>query len=217
LFYSYYSNQQTFETANINRNGLIDQFTELYNSGYAYDWKEDVYGNEYGILGFTSSGVSYLTYSNSFLVLGGTTSGYLTDITNDVISGSFSSHLAHPRFVISSGFCDGFQLILTFTEKHGLTPGSFTTGIKINYLEGTGPVSFWNGSTRTFGVVDEYTLYTQDISSNPSTITNGILTKNGIGYDVITNNGDLKIMNGDFENSGFKFKKSYTYYYDKTS
>ena len=58
-FYAYYSNQQTFETADINKNGLIDQFTELYNSGYAYDWKEDVYGNEYGIFKDVGGQYSY--------------------------------------------------------------------------------------------------------------------------------------------------------------
>jgi hypothetical protein len=48
-FYSYYTNEQAFETDDINRNGLIDKFTQLYDQGYCYDWKEDVYGNEYGV------------------------------------------------------------------------------------------------------------------------------------------------------------------------
>ena len=48
-FYTYYSNEQVFESSNINQNGLFDKFTQLYNEGYCYDWKEDVYGNEYGI------------------------------------------------------------------------------------------------------------------------------------------------------------------------
>ena len=87
-----------------------------------------VTGNEYGILGFTSSGISYLTYSNSFLVLSGTISGYLRDITIDVISGSHSNYLS-------------------------------------------------------------------------------------LG---LTNNGDLKIMNSDFEKSGIKFKRGYTYNYEST-
>lgn len=51
-------------------------------------------GSDYGILGFTNSGVSYLTYSNSFLILNGTSSGYLQDITNDVINGSYSYYLS---------------------------------------------------------------------------------------------------------------------------
>ena len=174
-------------------------------------------GSDYGILGFSSS--STLTYSNSFLVLSGTSSGYLTDITSDVISGSFSSYLSQPRFVISSGYSiytpPFSYLYLTFTEKHGLT--STTSGIKINYLQGTGTFSFWNGITTTFGVVDEYTLYTSVIANYVSNITNGVLTKNGIGYDVITNNSNLKIINGDFEKSGNKFKKDYTYYFDTES
>jgi hypothetical protein len=51
-------------------------------------------GNEWGILGFTSSGSSYLTYSNSFLILSGTTSGYLKDITSDIVVGTFSEYLS---------------------------------------------------------------------------------------------------------------------------
>lgn len=48
-YYAYFSNEQMFETDNINEVGLIDKFTQLYNEGYTYNWKEDVYGNEYGI------------------------------------------------------------------------------------------------------------------------------------------------------------------------
>lgn len=57
-FFAYFSNDQTFETSEINSNGLRnDQFAELYNNGYAYDWKQDVYGNEYGI--FKDKGGQY--------------------------------------------------------------------------------------------------------------------------------------------------------------
>jgi hypothetical protein len=63
-----------------------------------------VSGSDYGILGFTNSGSYSLTYSNSFLVLSGTSSGYLRDITTDVMSGSFSQYLSQPRLTISSGY-----------------------------------------------------------------------------------------------------------------
>lgn len=60
-YYAYFSNEQVFESGNITENGLIDKFTELYNQGYGYSWKEDVFGNEYGIfkdkLGQYSHGV----------------------------------------------------------------------------------------------------------------------------------------------------------------
>lgn len=51
-------------------------------------------GSEWGILGFTSSIGSSLTYSNSFLILSGTTSGYLQDITNNISSGIFSKYVS---------------------------------------------------------------------------------------------------------------------------
>jgi len=53
-----------------------------------------VSGNEWGILGFTSSTGGSLTYSNSFLILSGTTSGYLQDITNNINTGIFSKYLS---------------------------------------------------------------------------------------------------------------------------
>ena len=122
---------QTTSTRDFNY--IVNRFSNyatFSNNNFLYiNGTFSVTGGEYGILGFTSSGVSYLTYSNSFLVLSGTISGYLRDITSDVMSGSHSNYLS-------------------------------------------------------------LNLY---------------------------NNDDFKIMNGDFEKSGVKFKKGYTYYYDKTT
>jgi hypothetical protein len=45
-FYAYYSKQQTYsETPDTNQ----DDFKQLYNQGYTQGWKEDIYGNEYGL------------------------------------------------------------------------------------------------------------------------------------------------------------------------
>jgi hypothetical protein len=178
-----------------------------------------VSGSDYGILGFTNSGSYSLTYSNSFLVLSGTSSGYLRDITSDVMSGSFSQYLSQPRLTISSGYSvDGdpsspfSSLYLTFTKKHGLT--STTSGIKINLLIGSGTFSIWNGITTTFAVIDEFTLKTSALNggnSYESSITGGIVTKTGLGYNEFENNNNLRIINGDFEKSGTKFKNGYSY------
>lgn len=45
-FYAYYSKQQTYSES---PDGAQDDFKRLYNQGYAQEWKEDVYGNEYGL------------------------------------------------------------------------------------------------------------------------------------------------------------------------
>jgi len=52
----------------------------------------------WGILGFTNSGSEYLTYSNSFLILAGTTSGYLQDITNNILTGVYSRFLSSEQY-----------------------------------------------------------------------------------------------------------------------
>ena len=52
----------------------------------------------WGILGFTNSGSEYLTYSNSFLILAGTTSGYLQDITNNILTGVYSKFLSSEQY-----------------------------------------------------------------------------------------------------------------------
>lgn len=45
-FYAYYSKQQTYSESPDN---IQDDFKRLYNLGYIQNWKEDIYGNEYGI------------------------------------------------------------------------------------------------------------------------------------------------------------------------
>ena len=47
---------------------------------------------DYGIIGFTNSGSYSMTYSNSFLILNGTISGYLEDITYDILNGTYSTY-----------------------------------------------------------------------------------------------------------------------------
>lgn len=49
-FYAYYSRQQTYETEQINKNALQGGFSQLFDKGYVFDWKQDVYGNEYGLV-----------------------------------------------------------------------------------------------------------------------------------------------------------------------
>lgn len=60
-------------------------------------------GTEFGIFGFTNSGSYSLTYSNSFLILDGTFSGYLQDVTSDVMSGSYSTYVNNDRLFIING------------------------------------------------------------------------------------------------------------------
>ena len=57
-----------------------------------------VESGNWGILGFTNSGSEYLTYSNSFLILAGTTSGYLQDITNNILTGVYSRFLSSEQY-----------------------------------------------------------------------------------------------------------------------
>lgn len=45
-FYAYYSKQQTYSES---PDSTQDDFKQLYNQGYAQGWKEDIYGNEYGM------------------------------------------------------------------------------------------------------------------------------------------------------------------------
>jgi hypothetical protein len=60
-------------------------------------------GTDFGVFGFTNSGSYSLTYSNSFLILDGTFSGYLQDVTSDVISGSYSTYVNNDRLFIING------------------------------------------------------------------------------------------------------------------
>ena len=71
---------------------------------------------DWGILGFTNSGSEYLTYSNSFLILSGTTSGYLQDITNNILTGVYS------KFLSSEQYCNRDLKIMneSFTTTTGL-------------------------------------------------------------------------------------------------
>ena len=48
-YFAYYSKQQAFNTDDINRDGMQENFQQLYNRGYAQNWKEDIFGNEYGL------------------------------------------------------------------------------------------------------------------------------------------------------------------------
>lgn len=71
---------------------------------------------DWGILGFTSSGIGYFTYSNSFFILSGTTSGYLHDITNNILTGIYS------KFLSTEQYCNRDLKIMneSFTTTTGL-------------------------------------------------------------------------------------------------
>lgn len=77
---------------------LVNRFSNIgtfsTNNLLYIDGEFTLTGLDYGILGFTASGSSYLTYSNSFLILAGTTSGYLQDITSNITTGIFSKYLS---------------------------------------------------------------------------------------------------------------------------
>ena len=174
--------------------------------------------SSYDILGFTSSGSSYLTYSNSFLVLDGFNSGYLKDITTDILSNTLPLSVGEKRLFIGNSFYapigGGFRrLFIVFTENHGFTS---PVSLKLWELSGTGNTSFWNNSTFTFSFNTTSTLTTDvfDPSNSYSVIiTDGIATSNSSQINFNNNEG-LFIMNSDFEESGIKFKKEYPYYYD---
>ena len=205
-------------------------------------------GNSYGILGFTSSGTGYLTYSNSFLVYdslikGDNTSGYLKDITSDILSGSYSGYLSrnlHPR-IDTSGFVSrgyihadqrdisyaftfykvGYTTLFLWVDKpHNVTPGG-TVSLTLSNLRGSGNLSFWENAfvfTAAAGTGDQvkYLLATTVIGSYTALITSGLVTKDKLSSndESIYNNGSIKVFNSDFEISNIKFKKDYTYSYN---
>jgi hypothetical protein len=175
--------------------------------------------SSYDILGFTSSGSSYLTYSNSFLVLDGFNSGYLKDVTTDILSNTLPLSVGEKRLFISSAsfyvsIGGGFRrLFVTFTENHGFTS---PVSLKLWELSGTGNTSFWNNSTFTFSFNTSVTLTTDvfdPLNSYSVIIADGIATSNSSQINF-NNNGGLFIMNSDFEESDINFKKEYPYYYD---
>ena len=76
--------------------------TNRFSSFGAYSTNNILYINgtfsinsgDFGIIGFSQSGYS-LTCSNSFLVLGGSMSGYLTDITSNILNATYSVFLSN--------------------------------------------------------------------------------------------------------------------------
>jgi hypothetical protein len=90
-FYAYYSTQQTFETDQVNDRALQSSFSSLYDLGYVQDFKNDIYGNEYGIIKGKNGEFSKALYSFSDIVDTGTIvkmlplNGWLF---NDPISGA---------------------------------------------------------------------------------------------------------------------------------
>jgi hypothetical protein len=175
--------------------------------------------NTYGILGFDDGlGNTSLSYSDAFLVLSGTVSGYLTDVTSDIMTNNLPVSFGSKRLVISLSFYFSIgggnrRLSLQFTEPHGITQPTLMT---IWFLEGTGNTSFWNEYTGVFNFNTTLAL-TTDVN-DPSnsyaiSITSGFVTEAEPEYNFDFNGG-LKIINSDFENSGIKFKKGYPYYFD---
>jgi hypothetical protein len=175
----------------------------------------------YGILGFDDGlGNTSLSYSDAFLVISGTVSGYLTDVTSNIMANNLPVSFGSKRLVIDVPVAyvpigGGFRrLFLRFTEPHGITEPTLMT---IWFLEGTGNSSFWNGYTGVFSFNTNISL-TTDVY-DPSDLYDGLLISSGFlteadpeyNFDF---NGSLKIINSDFENSGIKFKKGYPYYFD---
>jgi len=176
-------------------------------------------GNTYGFLGFDDGlGNISSSYSDAFLMLSGTVSGYLTDVTSDIMSNNLPVSFGSKRLVISSDLYipiggGNSRLYLTFTEPHGITEPTLMT---IWFLEGTGNTSFWNEYTGVFSFNTNVALITDvyDPSNTYSVnISSGFVTEADPEYNF-NFNGNLKIINSDFENSGIKFKKGYPYYFD---
>jgi len=209
-------------------------------------------GNDFGVLGFKSSGNDFLTFGNSFLIYDKESNGdkepaYLKDITSDIISGSYSGYLSrnlHAR-INSSNFeiskyskADqrdlrkansinkfGFSYLYLWVDKpHNVSPGA-TVSLHLSNLEGTGNISFWEG-TKQFtawsgsGSLSPYLFISEAfLGLYPLDVSKGTVTKLETSEDdkAIYNNGSLKIFNSDFEISGIKFKKDYTYSYENSS
>ena len=76
-------------------------------------------GLDYGIFGFTNSGSYSLTYSNSFLILNGTVSGYLQDITSDILIGSYSNYVNRDKLIIvNDDFVNQIQFKKDYVYKY---------------------------------------------------------------------------------------------------
>jgi hypothetical protein len=216
------------------------------NNTFLYiDGTFSVSGNNWGVLGFTYSGNSYLTYSNSFLLynqFGSSQSrtGYLSDITTDILSGSYSGYLSknlHPRALttgfVSQGYLQasqreitgiaiGFDLnTLTLVIFRTDNPHFITTPTTLTFknLEGSGlSFSYYQNSSFTFSNFPNNPsfLYATISGHYPAVFTGGYIEKPILTSkdESIYNNGKIKIFGNDFTNSGINFKKGYVYDFD---
>jgi len=176
-----------------------------YSNNYLYiDGTFSLSGRDYGIFGFTSNGTSSLTYSNSFLILSGTSSGYLEDVTEEVLIGQRDIISGHS--VTKLGYT---SLVIDINRPHNLTNTEYVE-LTISGITGSGSYSYWNG-TRKFISSGNTSLVTTEYGVLPTAIITGGLIKSV----PLFLNGKLKIMNKDFKVGDISFKKGYSYYYDK--
>jgi hypothetical protein len=247
------SNQEEFEYL-IQQSSARDSYKNLSNkfasknshsnNTFLYiDGTFQLSGNDYGVLGFTHSGNSYTTYSNSFFIydqfgVSQSTAGYLQDITSDLLSGSYSSYLStnlHPR-ISNSDFVSRDYIIANQREITGSAiPKVITTGIflrtdnphnitiqtilTLENLEGPGTSYFNGNSYNFFPGGDSHTLFAITPGLHPATFTGGMITKPTVNSadESIYNNGKIKIFGSDFTKSGIEFKNGYVYKFDGTT
>lgn len=127
-YYAYYSREQTFETENINENNFNNAFSLLYNSGYVQDWKQDVYGNEYGLFKDQYGEYYKGRYSFTEIVDTGSVVKYLPFngwLYNDPVSGYSFNYSESGKYI---GFDDVYKSGIS------LSGGNFTSNDVDQYL-----------------------------------------------------------------------------------
>jgi len=130
-YYGYYSKQQDIHVENNNRFDI--DLVSLYNEGYIKEWRQDVYGNQFGL--FKSKFSEYFrTFQDDSdilikeLLLNGDTffnnfNGYnitdrFTTFTGDFSSTPVDYYITNRQFVPYSEFrSSGSEIIYNFTDK----------------------------------------------------------------------------------------------------
>jgi len=214
----------------------FSQFGYLSNNNFLYiNGTFSLTGSDYGISGFKDgSGNISLIYSNSFLVLSGTSSGYLQDISDEISLGNHLGYTSKKVFDIEFGTVETYivppfiKITITLTEPHGFDIGAYTDTFTLRNITGSGLVNTLNSNSPAYSVTGENELsffltsffITSEVITGgriefePATLGRGSLQ--GLNYKT---NGNLKIINSDFEFQSFltgtvKFKKGYPYYFD---
>lgn len=145
-YYGYYSREQTFETDSINETNFNNAFSSLYNLGYVQDWKQDVYGNEYGLFKDQYGQFFKGRYSFTEIVDTGSIVKYLPFngwVYNDPVSGYSFNYSQSGKYI---GFSDVYK------SGVSLSGGNFTSSDVDQYLN-------FRSFTPYQGIPSTYNLY----------------------------------------------------------